>query len=209
MPRAESSIAITRGSARFGKARSTSTWSRSLTLFPLGNHVAAAENTDKRSDDVEHCKRAMADHALPFLEELKQQMGDQFSYAAQIDVSDHKPVGVTFKIGDGAPTSISTGFGSIVLTQQQRLLQGSGLRLRPDAEPLTRAISSAINLPSCLRVVAAPGLGGAQPASRNANAAAGCGTTNRSRIESVSGRDDDLQPRWNDPPARFRLRLRG
>jgi hypothetical protein len=52
------------------------------------------------------------------LEELKHLMGDQqFSFAPQIELNDHRPVGVSFKVGDGAPTTITTAFGNIVVTR--------------------------------------------------------------------------------------------
>jgi hypothetical protein len=70
----------------------------------------AAEHIEKRGEDIEHCKRAMESNVLPFLAELKQHLGEgQFTFAPQIDMHDHKPVGVSFKIGDGGTTSISTG----------------------------------------------------------------------------------------------------
>jgi hypothetical protein len=65
--------------------------------------TVAADNRRKRSDDVEHCKRAMEEHVIPFLTELKHHLPeDRLSFAPQIDL-DHKPVGVSFKIGDGMP----------------------------------------------------------------------------------------------------------
>jgi hypothetical protein len=81
-------------------------------------HLAvAADNRQKRSDDVEHCERAMEQHVIPFLTELKYHMPEgQFSFAPQIGLQDHKPVGVSFRIGDGEPTSIATAFGNIVVT---------------------------------------------------------------------------------------------
>ena len=70
----------------------------------------AAEHIQKRSDDIEHCKRAMESNVLPFLAELKQYLGDgQFTFAPQIDIQDHKPVGVSFKIGDGGTTEHING----------------------------------------------------------------------------------------------------
>jgi hypothetical protein len=78
----------------------------------------AADNVDKRTADVEHCKRALEQQVVPFLEELKHLMGDQqFSFAPQIELNDHRPVGVSFKVGDGAPTTITTAFGNIVVTR--------------------------------------------------------------------------------------------
>jgi hypothetical protein len=42
----------------------------------------AAEYVLKRSQDIEHCKRAMESNVLPFLAELKQHLGDgQFTFA--------------------------------------------------------------------------------------------------------------------------------
>jgi hypothetical protein len=44
----------------------------------------AAQYNQKRSEDIEHCKRAMESNVLPFLEELKQHLGDgQFTFAPQ------------------------------------------------------------------------------------------------------------------------------
>jgi hypothetical protein len=98
----------------------------------------AADNREKRTNDVEHCKRAMEQHVLPFLLELKQQLGEeQFSFAPQIDIHDHKPVGVSFKIGDGSATSISTAFGNIVVTRfgDSGSSRGVPFVYPPDAEP--------------------------------------------------------------------------
>ena len=78
----------------------------------------AAEHIQQRSEDIERCKRAMESNVLPFLAELKQHLGDgQFTFAPQIDIQDHKPVGVSFKIGDGGTTSISTALGNIIVTR--------------------------------------------------------------------------------------------
>src|SRR3954464_13706537 len=98
----------------------------------------AAENKDKRTADIEYCKQAMEREVIPFLEELKHHFGeDQFSFSPQIERHDHRPVGVTFTVGNGAPTSISTAFGNIVVTR----IGGSGTRkgvpfvYAPDVEP--------------------------------------------------------------------------
>ena len=78
----------------------------------------ATDNIQKRSDDIEHCKRAMERNVIPFFVELQQHLGeDQFTFAPQIDMHDHKPVGVSFKIGDGGATNISTALGNIVVTR--------------------------------------------------------------------------------------------
>jgi len=78
----------------------------------------ATEHIQKRGADIEHCKRALESNVLPFLAELKQHLGDgQFTFAPQIDMQDHKPVGVSFRIGDGGATTISTALGNIVVTR--------------------------------------------------------------------------------------------
>jgi len=98
----------------------------------------AAEHIQKRNDDMEHCKRAIERNILPFLEELKHHLGDgQFTFAPQIDMHDHKPVGVSFKIGDGGTTSISTALGNIVVTRSGDggTTKGVAYVYPPDAEP--------------------------------------------------------------------------
>jgi hypothetical protein len=98
----------------------------------------AAEYVQKRGDDIEHCKNAMESNVLPFLEELKQHLGDgQFTFAPQIDMQDHKPVGVSFKIGDGGTTSISTALGNIIVTRagDGGTKRGIAYVYPPDAEP--------------------------------------------------------------------------
>jgi hypothetical protein len=98
----------------------------------------AADNMQKRSDDVEHCKRAMEQHVIPFLTELKYHLpDDQLSFAPQIDLHDHKPVGVSFQIGDGAPTTISTAFGNVLVTRAGASGSSKGVAFvyPPDAEP--------------------------------------------------------------------------
>jgi hypothetical protein len=98
----------------------------------------ATEHIQKRSDDIEHCKRAMELNVLPFLAELKQHLGDsQFTFAPQIDRQDHKPVGVSFKIGDAGTTTISTALGNIVVTRagDGGTKKGIAYVYAPDAEP--------------------------------------------------------------------------
>lgn len=54
----------------------------------------------------------------------------------QID-TDHKPVGVSFKIGDGPATNISTALGNIVVTHTGASGSSKGVShvFPPDAEP--------------------------------------------------------------------------
>jgi hypothetical protein len=97
----------------------------------------AAEHLQKRSADIEHCKRAMESNVLPFLAELKQHLGEgQFTFAPQVDM-DHKPVGVSFKIGDSGITTISTALGNIVITRagDGGASRGVAYVYPPDAEP--------------------------------------------------------------------------
>jgi hypothetical protein len=98
----------------------------------------ATDHAAKRTDDVDHCKRAMERNVIPFLSELKQHLAnEQFSFAPQVDMHDHKPVGVSFKIGDGPATSISTAFGNIVVTRSGASGSSKGVAFvyPPDAEP--------------------------------------------------------------------------
>jgi hypothetical protein len=63
----------------------------------------AADSVKSRLDDVDHIKRAMEQQVIPFLYEVQHHFGaKQFSFAPQVDM-DHKPVGVSFRIGDGHP----------------------------------------------------------------------------------------------------------
>jgi hypothetical protein len=98
----------------------------------------AADSTDKRTADIEHCKRAMEREVIPFLNELKQHMGDdQFSFAPQIELQDHRPIGVSFTIGNGGPTSITTACGNILVTRfgDSGTSKGIPFVFAPDAEP--------------------------------------------------------------------------
>lgn len=97
----------------------------------------AIEHNQKRGADIEYCKRAMESHVLPFLTELQQHLGDQFTFAQQIDMHDHRPVGISFKIGDGGTTSISTALGNIVVTRtgDGGTKKGVAYVYPPDAEP--------------------------------------------------------------------------
>jgi hypothetical protein len=98
----------------------------------------AADNMEKRTADVEHCKQALERDVIPFLNELRQHMGeDQFSFAPQIELNDHRPVGVSFTIGNGAPTNITTAFGNIVVTRigDSGTSKGIPYVFGPDVEP--------------------------------------------------------------------------
>ena len=97
----------------------------------------AAENLNKRAADVEHCKAAMERDVIPFLTELKHHLGDQFSFAPQIELNDHRPVGVSFTIGNGAPTSITTAFGNIIVTRigDSGTAKGTPYVYAPEVEP--------------------------------------------------------------------------
>jgi len=98
----------------------------------------AAENVDKRTADIEHCKAALERDVIPFLSELKQHLGDdQFSFASQIDRNDHRPVGVSFTIGGGGPTHIATALGNIIVTRfgVSGTAKGMPYVYAPDVEP--------------------------------------------------------------------------
>ena len=92
----------------------------------------------ERAEDVVHCKNALENNVLPFLTELRQHLGDeQFAFSPQIDMQDHRPVGVSFKIGDSGTTSISTALGNIVITRlgDGGTKKGVAYVYAPDAEP--------------------------------------------------------------------------
>lgn len=98
----------------------------------------ATENIEKRAADMGHCKHAMESNVLPFLAELQEHLGpDQFAFAPQIDMQDHKPVGVSFKIGDSGVTTITTALGNIVVTRagEGGTRKGVPYVYPPDAEP--------------------------------------------------------------------------
>ena len=93
-----------------------------------------------RHDDADHCKRQLTDNVLPFLTELQSQLPDgQFSFAPQVDLHDHKAVGVSFKIGDGPATTISTAFGNVVVTRSGDSGSPKGVNyvFPSDVEPLS------------------------------------------------------------------------
>jgi hypothetical protein len=78
----------------------------------------------------------MEQQVIPVLKELEHHFGTkQFSFAPQVDI-DHKPVGA-FRIGDGAPTIITTAFGNIVVTRLgvSGSSKGTAFVYPPDAEP--------------------------------------------------------------------------
>ena len=100
--------------------------------------VIARDNEKKRTADMDHCRRAMENEVVPFLEEVKHHFGeDQFSFATQIERNDHRPVGVSFIVGNGAPTSITTAFGNIIVTRvgDSGTKKGTPFVYAPDVEP--------------------------------------------------------------------------
>ena len=100
--------------------------------------IVSVDNKQKYSDDAEYCKKAMTDIVMPFLQELKTALPEnQFSLAPQVDIRDHAIVGVSFKIGDGAPTTISAAFGNVTVTRSGDSGSSKGINFvfPPDAEP--------------------------------------------------------------------------
>jgi hypothetical protein len=96
------------------------------------------ENAETHHADADHCKRALAENVIPFLTELQTHLPDkQFTFATQIDLHDHKVVGVSFKIGDGPTTTISTAFGNVAVTHtgHSGTTRGTSFVYPPDAEP--------------------------------------------------------------------------
>ena len=70
-----------------------------LTRLLLNESVDLAdyEQSQKRSEDIEHCNAMEESNVLPFLAELKQHTWAKVNstFAPQIDMQDHKPVGVS------------------------------------------------------------------------------------------------------------------
>jgi hypothetical protein len=100
--------------------------------------VIASENHEKRTADIEHCRYAMEREVIPFLQELQHHLGDeQFTFAAQVEINDHRPVGVSFRVGSGSPITITTIFGNIVVTRagDSGTKKGVPFVYAPDAEP--------------------------------------------------------------------------
>jgi len=100
--------------------------------------TVAADNSDRRLDDVDHCKRAMTEAVIPFLSELKSHLPqDQFSFSPQVDGQDRKYVGVSFRLGDGAVITISTAFGNVIVTRSgdSGTSKGVSFVYPADAEP--------------------------------------------------------------------------
>src|SRR5882724_10248754 len=100
--------------------------------------TATPDDNAKRLKDAEDCKRAMMEVVLPFLSELKAHFPqDQFSFHPQIDLSDHKFVGVSFRVGDGPVTNISTTGGNVMVshTGASGSSRGVNLAYSPETEP--------------------------------------------------------------------------
>ena len=100
--------------------------------------TATPDDNGKRLKDAEDCKRAMTEVVIPFLSELKAHFPqDQFSFAPQIDVSDHKFVGVSFRVGDGPITAISTTFGNVLVSHTGASGSSKGVHIvySQEAEP--------------------------------------------------------------------------
>jgi len=100
--------------------------------------TAIPDDNAKRLKDAEDCKSAMTEVVIPFLCELKDCFPqDQFSFHPQIDLSDHKFVGVSFRVGDGPVTTISTTFGNVIVSHSGASGSSKGINLvySHEAEP--------------------------------------------------------------------------
>jgi hypothetical protein len=99
---------------------------------------ATPDDNAKRLKDAEDCKRAITELVIPFLSELKAHFPQgQFSFSPQIDLSDHKFVGVSFRVGDGPITTISTTFGNVMVSHTGASGSSRGVNLvySPETEP--------------------------------------------------------------------------
>jgi hypothetical protein len=100
--------------------------------------AVAADNTNKRLNDAEYCKTAMTNNVIPLLSELETYLpNEQFSFAPQIDLKDHRVTGVSFRIGDGPTTTISTALGNVIVTHAGASGSSKGVSAvhSPDTEP--------------------------------------------------------------------------
>jgi len=100
--------------------------------------TATPDDNAKRLKDAEDCKRAMTEVVIPFLSELKAHFPqDQFSFHPQIDLSDRRFVGVSFRVGDGPVTTISTTFGNVLVSHTGASGSSKGVNLvySQEAEP--------------------------------------------------------------------------
>jgi hypothetical protein len=100
--------------------------------------TATPDDNAKRLKGAEDCKRAIMEVVLPFLSELEAHFPpDQFSFHPQIDLSDHKFVGVSFRIGNGPVTTISTAFGNVIVshTGASGTSKGVNIVYSHEAEP--------------------------------------------------------------------------
>jgi hypothetical protein len=98
------------------------------------------EMLDQLKADAAAYKKAFTDVVIPFMSELQQAFPKEtFSYRAHIDLSDNKPVGVSFKIGDMDPIEIISQAGKIAIIRMAPSL-GRGFpqiscTYSPNAEP--------------------------------------------------------------------------
>jgi len=100
--------------------------------------AAIPDDDAKRLKDAEDCKRAITEVVIPFLSELKAHFPQgQFSFHPQIDLSDHKFVGVSFRVGDGPVTTISTTFGNVMVSHSGASGSSRGVDLvySPETDP--------------------------------------------------------------------------
>ena len=89
---------------------------------------AAGEDRATDLRDAAECKRAMTEVVIPFLSEIKAEFPpDQFSFSPQIDLQDHRFVGVSFKVGNGPMVTISAAFGNIIIAQSGGSGSGKGI----------------------------------------------------------------------------------
>jgi hypothetical protein len=80
--------------------------------------AAAEESAAKLKKGREDAKKALADVAIPFLNEVKAELPPgQFAVGSEVDVSDQRPIAIRFKIGNGPTVRISTTSGNVTITE--------------------------------------------------------------------------------------------
>jgi hypothetical protein len=100
--------------------------------------AASIKNSAPRLADVAHCKRAMTEDVVPFLVEVQGHFPEnQFTIVQQIDHEDGKVVGVSFQVGDGPPTTITTFFGTVIVAHAGASGSSKGINFvyGPNDEP--------------------------------------------------------------------------
>jgi hypothetical protein len=100
--------------------------------------AAGAEHRAARLKRGKDGKKAMAEVVIPYLTEMKAQFPQNaFSFnVMELDADDHKPTGVSFRIGYGPTVTISISFGDVTVAKTGvHGARGVPFVYSPNAEP--------------------------------------------------------------------------